>query len=134
MLWTTEIGKLVMRLTLGGLIIFHGVAKLRSGVREIAGMLGSSGLPEMLAYLVYVGEVVAPLLIIIGLWTRPAALIVAINMLVAIVLVHPEQIGDFDSSGGLALELQAFYLFTAIAVALLGAGRFSVGGSAGRFN
>jgi putative oxidoreductase len=134
MLWTTEIGKLVMRLTLGGLLIFHGVAKLRSGVGGIAATLGTSGLPETLAYLVYIGEVVAPLLIIIGLWTRPAALIVAINMVVAIALVHSGQIGEFERSGGLALELQAFYLFTAVAVALLGAGRFSVGGSAGKFN
>jgi|SRR5690242_3477857 len=134
MLWTAEIGKLVMRVTLGGLLIFHGVAKLRSGVGGIAGRLEELGLPESLAYLVYIGEVVAPLLVIVGLWTRPAALIVAINMVVAIALAHSGQIIDFGRSGGLALELQAFYLFTAIAVALLGAGRFSAGGSAGRFN
>jgi putative oxidoreductase len=134
MLWTTEIGKLVMRLTLAGLLIFHGAAKLQSGVGGIAETLGRWGLPETLAYLVYIGEVVAPLLIIIGLWTRLAALIVAINMIVAIALVHSGEIGDFGPSGGFALELQAFYLFTAVAVALLGAGRLSVGGSAGRFN
>jgi putative oxidoreductase len=132
--WTAEIGKLVLRLTLGGLLILHGTAKLRSGVEGIAEMLAGSGLPEAFAYLVYVGEIVAPLLVIIGLWTRPAALIVAINMVVAIALAHSEQIGDFGQSGGLALELQAFYLFTAVAVALLGAGKFSVGGTAGRFN
>ena len=134
MLWSTEIGKLVMRLTLGGLLIFHGIGKLQSGVSGIAESLRGAGLPETFAYLVYIGEVVAPLLIIIGLWTRPAALIVAINMVVAVALVHSEQIGDIESSGGLALEIQAFYLFTAVAVALLGAGRLSVGGSAGRFN
>jgi uncharacterized membrane protein YphA (DoxX/SURF4 family) len=75
--------------------------------------------------------VLAPLLLIVGLWTRPAALVVVVNMVVAIVLAHMGQLGQLGKSGGWALELQGFFLFTALAVALLGAGRFSLGG---RFN
>jgi putative oxidoreductase len=37
-------------------------------------------------------------------------------------------------TGGWALELQGFYFFTALAVALLGAGRYSMGGISGRWN
>jgi putative oxidoreductase len=51
-----------------------------------------------------------------------------------VVLVHPADLVRLTPSGGWALELQGFFLFTAIAVALLGAGRFSVGGAGGRFN
>lgn len=130
----TEVGKLVLRVTLGGLLILHGIAKLRDGVAGIAERLGALGVPEAFAYLVYVGEVVAPILLIIGLWTRPAALLVVINMIVAVAIAHSDQLTEFSESGGLALELQAFYLLTAIAVAFLGAGRYSVGGSAGKFN
>ena len=87
-----------------------------------------------LGYLVYVGQVLAPLLIIVGLWTRPAALIIAANMIVAVVLAHPNDLLTLTKNGGWALELQGMYLFTAIAVALLGAGRLSAGGDTGRWN
>ncbi|MBH2043544.1 MAG: DoxX family protein [Comamonadaceae bacterium] len=128
---TNDLGKLVLRLTLGILLLLHGIAKLASGADGIAGMVASHGLPGALGYLVYVGEVLAPLLLIVGLWTRPAALVVVVNMVVAIVLAHMGQLGQLGKSGGWALELQGFFLFTALAVALLGAGRFSLGG---RFN
>src|SRR5690606_17608046 len=116
------------------LILLHGIAKLARGVDGIVGMVEAIGLPGAFGYLVYVGEVVAPLLVIVGLWTRIAALIVAINMLFAIGLVHTNELFVLTKSGGWALELQGMYLFTAIALMLLGAGRFSVGGARGRFN
>ncbi len=92
------------------------------------------GLPPALGYLVYVGEVVAPLLVLIGYYTKPAALVIAINMLVAILLVHTGQLFSMANTGGWALELQGLYLAGAIAVALLGAGRYSIGGSGGKWN
>ena len=131
---TSDLGKLVLRLTLGILTLLHGVAKITAGPAAILGLIAKTGLPPMLGYLVYVGEVLAPLLLIVGLWTRPAALVVAINMIVAVLLVHAGQIGELTKNGGWALELQGFYLFTAVAVALLGAGRFSVGGANGKLN
>ncbi|MDQ2779127.1 MAG: DoxX family protein [Pseudomonadota bacterium] len=129
-----DTGKLVLRLALGILILLHGIAKLSSGVGFISGMLAAHGLPGALAYGVYIGEIVAPLLLIVGLYTRPAACIIVINMLVAFALVHMKDLTTLGKQGGWALELQGMYLFTALAVALLGAGRFSMGGRAGRFN
>jgi len=129
-----DTGKLILRLALGILILLHGVAKISSGVSGVGGMLASHGLPSALAYLVYVGEIVAPVLLIIGLYTRPAAWIIAINMVVAIWLVHMKDLFVIGKTGGWALELQGMFLFGAIAVALLGAGRFSVGGSSGKYN
>ena len=63
-----------------------------------------------------------------------AACIVAINMMVAVWLVHSTQLFSFSKNGGWALELQGFFFFTAIAVALLGAGSFSIGGRSGKWN
>jgi putative oxidoreductase len=97
-------------------------------------LVAKAGFPSSLGYLVYVGEVVAPVLLILGLWTRPAALIVVINMVVAILLVHTHQFLTVSASGGWSLELQGMYLITALAITLLGAGRFSVGGTNGRWN
>ncbi len=43
-----DIGKLVLRLTLGGLILLHGISKVKNGVEGIAGMLQAQGLPAAL--------------------------------------------------------------------------------------
>ncbi|MGJ7544168.1 DoxX family protein [Variovorax sp. LT1R16] len=129
-----DTGKLVLRLALGILILLHGIAKLSTGVTGVGGMLASHGLPSVLAYLVYIGEIVAPALVIIGFYTRPAALVIAINMVVAIWLAHLGDLFSLGKSGGWALELQGMFLFGAIAVAFLGAGRLSVGGVAGKYN
>lgn len=129
-----DTGKLILRLALGILILLHGIAKLSTGVSGVGGMLASHGLPSALAYLVYVGEIVAPALVIIGFYTRPAALIIVINMLVALWLVHTADLFALGKSGGWALELQGMFLFGAVAVAFLGAGRLSVGGVAGKYN
>ncbi len=123
---TEDIGKLILRLTLGILLILHGVAKIFGGVGWLTGMLQNIGLPGFFAYGVYIGEVLAPLLVILGLYARIGALIIAVNMLVAIWLVHMNDIFTFAKEGGWALELQGFFLFVALAVALIGPGRFSV--------
>jgi len=81
-----------------------------------------------------VGEIVAPVLVIIGFYTRPAAWVIAINMVVAIWLVHLKDLAVLGKNGGWALELQGMFLFAAIAIAFLGAGRLSVGGNAGKYN
>lgn len=129
-----DLGKLLLRVTLAILILFHGVAKLINGIGPITGMVTKFGLPGEFAYLVYIGEVVAPLLVLFGAWTRPAALIIAINMIVAVVLAHMGDLFSITKTGGWALELQAFFFFVAIAVAILGAGRYSIAGRSGRLN
>jgi putative oxidoreductase len=131
---SNDLGRLVLRVVLGVLILFHGVSKLIHGPGYIIGVLAGAGLPSFLAYGVYVGEVVAPILLLIGLWARVGALIIVINMLVAIALVHLGQLATLNDTGGWALELQGMFLGTALAILLLGAGRFSLGGSNGRWN
>ena len=129
-----DTGKLLLRLALGLLILLHGVSKLINGVDGILATVAKVGLPEAFGYLVYVGEVLAPLLVIVGFWTRAAASIIAINMIFAVYLVHVPQLLQLSKQGGWALELQGMYFAVAVAIALLGAGRYSVGGAAGRWN
>jgi putative oxidoreductase len=130
----SDTAKLLLRLTLGVLILLHGISKIRGGPGFILDVIDKAGLPHPFGYLVYVGEVLAPLLVIVGLWTRAAALVVAINMIVAILLVHMGQLLQLSPEGGWALELQGLYLLVPIAIALLGAGRYSVAGRTGRWN
>ena len=55
-----DLGKLVLRLCLGVLLLLHGISKLRYGVDWLAGPLGARGLPSFVSYGVYLGEVLAP--------------------------------------------------------------------------
>src|SRR3546814_2881387 len=71
--------------------ILHGVAKLSGGVGGISGMLSSHGLPGFLAYGAYIGEVIGPLLVIVGLYSRLGALFIVINMVVAILMASTGQ-------------------------------------------
>ena len=121
-----DTGKLILRLTVGVLLLLHGVAKISTGVGGIPGMLTGVGLPAELAYGVYIGEILAPLLVILGLYARIGALIIVANMLFAIGLVHMKDLFTLNSGGGWGVELQAFFLLTALVVALIGPGRYAV--------
>ena len=121
-----DLGRLLLRLGLGALILLHGVAKVRGGIDPIIQAVTAAGLPAFVAYGVYVGEVVATVLVLVGWYTRSAAVVIAINMVFAIYLVHRADLFKLAASGGYALELQALYLIVAIAIALLGPGRYSI--------
>lgn len=123
-----DLAKLLLRVTLGVLILLHGIAKLNGGLSGITGMVEAQGLPGFLGYAVLIGEVVAPLMVIAGFHARIGAVLIALNMVVAIVLVHMGELGSFNAQGGWALELQGMFLATAVAIALLGPGRFSANG------
>lgn len=109
---------LLLRWTLAILLLLHGVSKLMNGIAPIAANISGLGLPGFLAYAVYLGEVVAPLLLLAGIWVVPAALVVAVNMLVAVGLVHMGHLTEVTKNGGWALELQAFYFVSALVVAM----------------
>jgi putative oxidoreductase len=121
-----DIAKLLLRVTLGVLILFHGLSKLNGGMGGIVHMVEAHGLPGALGYGVLLGEVVGPLMLIAGFHARIGGALVFINMLVAVMLVHMRQLGAFNEQGGWALELQAMYAVSALAIALLGPGRYSV--------
>lgn len=131
---TDDTGKLLLRVGLGVLILLHGIAKIMSGPGFILGLMEKSGLPPVLGYAVYIGEVLAPLLLIVGVYARAAAVLVAINMIVAVVLVHMGDLGTLTKTGGWALELQGMFFLASVVVALIGAGRYSLGGINGRWN
>ncbi len=127
-------GKLVLRLSVGGLMLFHGIHKLTHGFTMIGDMLVKNQLPRELMWGVIVGEVVAPVLLIIGWMTRPAAALVAFTMVMSIYLVFRDSLLTLNEFGALTYELNLIYLFGALAILFLGAGAFSVSRGQGRFN
>ena len=129
-----DLGKLLLRVFVGVLMLMHGIPKVIGGIGFVKGLVASHGLPTFLAYFVYVGEIAAPILLLVGIYTRLGGLLVAINMVVAIVLAHANQIFTVTKSGAWTLELQGLYLCAGLVIALIGAGRFSAGGKGGTLN
>ncbi|KFC90657.1 DoxX family protein [Leclercia adecarboxylata] len=121
-----DTGKLLLRLAVGGLMLFHGLHKAIDGVGGIAGMLVAKGLPGFIAYGVLVGEVIAPILIILGILTRPAALVLAFTMVVAWLMVGTGKTFALDAVGAWAIESLVYFFVGALAVAFLGAGRYAM--------
>ena len=122
-----DLGKLLLRISVGLVLIFHGYFKIVNGIEWIKPMLGGVGLPGFLAYGVYLGEFVAPLMVILGLRTRIAAPVIVINMVMAIALAHRNQIFSIkEAGGGWAIELDALILLGALALFFLGGGRLGI--------
>ena len=120
------LGLLFLRLSIGGLMLFHGVDKVFNGIGPIKGILLGRGWPEVFAYGVYLGEFLAPILILIGLKVRVSGLLVAFTMLVAIFLSNTPFF-SLTKHGGLASELALLYLLGGVCLFCLGGGKlFSV--------
>jgi len=123
-----DAGYLLLRLGIAGIVLFHGAFKLAHGVEWIKQPLGALHLPGVLAYGTYLAEVVAPVFIVAGYWTRVAALLVAFDMFMAIVLVLRQQVFAVkDMGGGWGIELEALLLVGSAALFFTGAGKYSLG-------
>lgn len=121
-----DFGKLLLRLTFGILMLFHGVAKIDHGVGWITALLEDKGLPGFIAYGVFIGEIVTPILIITGWFIRPAAFIYAFNLLVATLLVGTGKFFTVTKVGAWGLESEALYFLGGLCIMFLGAGKYSL--------
>ncbi len=126
LMMSEHIGKLLLRLMLGGLMLFHGVHKAIHGIGFIKMLVVAHGLPEFLAYGVYVGEILAPLLLLLGWKSRIWAGVIAFNMAVAIYLTQISAFLKVGGHGAWALEVPMFYLLSALAIVLLGSGKYAI--------
>lgn len=121
-----NIGKLILRFMLGGMMLFHGIDKALHGIGFIKGLVTGQGLPEVLAYGVYVGEILAPLFLILGWKSRFWAGVVAVNMSVAIYLTHFKGLFSLGAHGAWGMEVPMFYLLSALVVILFGSGKYAI--------
>lgn len=121
-----DFGLLILRLSVGGLMLLHGLFKLSKGVGFIEQQLIDAGLPSFIAYGVYIGEVVAPLLMIAGFRARLAAAVFFFNCAVAALLAHSADIFTLNAQGGWTIELLGLFMFGAAALIFTGAGKYAV--------
>ena len=129
-----DLGKLLLRITCGGLVLPHGAFKIFVEIESIKGMVTAAGLPAFLAYGSVIGEFVAPLFLIAGWKSRIAALIIAFNMLAAILIAHRDIIFRVNDYWGWMIELNMFIMLTALTAFFLGAGKHSLSRGRGRWD
>jgi len=116
-----SIGALLMRLGFGGLMLTHGIPKMLevfNGNLEVVGdPLGVGAL--LTSILVIIGEVISPLLVIVGYKVRLTAIPAIITMAVAAFGIH--------GADPLAKkEMALLYLIGFVAIELIGAGKYSI--------
>ncbi|WP_431693586.1 DoxX family protein, partial [Microbacterium maritypicum] len=124
-----SLGLLVLRVVVGAIFAAHGAQKifeftLPGTIGSFAGM--GVPLPEIAGPVVAFVELIGGILLILGLLTRPVAILLAIDMIVALVAVHLPA-GLWVGDGG--YEFVAVLGAAALALALTGAGRFSLDGA-----
>jgi putative oxidoreductase len=123
---TAPYGALLLRVSLGILFLAH--AGLKFFVFTPAGtakFFGSVGLPPELAYLIITAEVVGGIALILGLWTRIAALALLPILLGAIFTVHGAAGFFFNNANG-GWEYPAFWSVALVVQALLGDGAYAL--------
>ena len=123
---TAPYAALLLRLTLGGLFLAHAGLKLFVFTPAgTAAFFGSVGLPPGLAYVVMMAEVLAAIALILGAWTRFAALLAAPILLGAIFTVHGAA-GFFFTNPHGGWEYPAFWIVALFVQALLGDGAYAL--------
>lgn len=121
--WTnSDVGLLIVRIALGGIIFFHGFHKLMHGTDDQFQILASNGIPGQFIYFVYISEVLAPVLIVLGILTRISSLTIIVTMIV-VFYVLPFPIG-LDEHGAMNIESQLYFLLLSVALFFTGPGRY----------
>ncbi len=129
-----DLAKLLLRITCAGLLLFHGAFKIFTDFEHIKNMVSAVGLPEFVAYGNYIGEVIAPLFVIVGFKTRIAALVIAFNMLASILIAHTDIVFRLNDFGAWMIELNVFYMMTAVVIFFAGSGKYSLSKGLGKWD
>lgn len=119
------VGIAVLRVVTAIVFLTHGWPKLTGGVDGLAGMLGGRGFPAPLAWawLVTLLETAGALLLALGVFVAPIALLLAVEMVVAILLVHLPR-GWYVADGG--MELNVLLIAALVALILAGPGAWAL--------
>jgi putative oxidoreductase len=115
----------MIRITVGAILFVHGWGKIKTGITGLAGYLSKVGLApsEPLAYVVFINETVGAICIVLGLFTRFFAASIAIELAVALWIVHYAK-GFGASAGG--YEYVLMWGIIMFAIALRGGGPYSL--------
>ncbi|WP_018388591.1 DoxX family protein [Ancylobacter sp. FA202] len=118
-------GAFVLRVALGLMWVSHALLKYAVfTIPGFAGFLGSLGLPEALAWPIFLAELIGGLLIIAGVYARHVALLL-IPVMAGAMSVHIPNGWLFSAAGG-GWEYPGFLIVASFALWLIGDGAFAL--------
>lgn len=121
-----DLGLLFLRLALGICLLMHGAAKVRHGVGAVKSMITPLGIPAFAAYGAYLGEVVAPVMLILGILTPLAAFVILGNTLTILFVAYRSSLFKRDAFGGFVAEIPYLYVGMALAFMVMGGGSYAL--------
>ncbi len=132
-IWNEDLGKLILRVNLGFLMLFHGGETLLFTNNVLT---NTDPVPDFIIWpLAVLSEIISPLLIMVGAYTRIGGFLIAGFMFWAIMLRHTfgdrfhwldttrPMIEGFARHG---MESQLFFSACGLAVMLIGAGKYGL--------
>ncbi|WP_086932173.1 DoxX family protein [Agarilytica rhodophyticola] len=124
----TDIGLLTLRLTISILVLAHGLQDITHiDAAAFGKTLGGNLIISNLAtYCVFIGDLLVPTLLALGIFCRLSAAAIIGNMLFIIVLAFQPELFSESNFGGYAFEMKLLLLVSALPIALLGSGRYAV--------
>jgi putative oxidoreductase len=126
---TARYGLAILRIVLGIAMLVHGWSKLSGGVDNVAGFFGGMlGIPApgLMAWVVTIVEFVGGILLVVGFLTQIAGLLIALDMLGAILFAYLLRGAPFIENGQISWEKEAVFAAAALCLALSGPGAWSV--------
>nr|WP_314477789.1 DoxX family protein [uncultured Campylobacter sp.] len=122
-----NLGILFARLGLGICLFMHGLAKILHGIGGVKSILTKAGLPEIIAYGSYAGEIFAPLMIILGIFSRIAALLVIGTSLTIMYAYHGlGNLLELTNAGGFKAEILYLYIALSLCIIFSGSGKYAI--------
>ena len=122
-----DLGILFARLGLGVCLFMHGFAKISHSIDGVKGILAKVGLPEIMAYGSYVGEVIAPIMIILGIFSRIGALLVIGTSLTIMYAYHGlGNLLELTNVGGFKAEILYLYIALSLCIIFNGSGKYAI--------
>lgn len=120
----------LVRVALGALLVLHGWHRYESGVSSLASDLERMNVPvpQVAAWLSLIAEVLGGVLLVVGLFTRPAALFVAAKTAASLYFAHRSELSSLGKPEGLSAELHALMGVVALGLLVRGAGGLSLDG------
>ena len=126
---TARYGLAILRIVLGIAMIVHGWSKLSGGVDNVAGFFGETlgiPLPGLMAWVVTIVELVGGILLVVGFLTQIAGILIALDMLGAILFAYLLRGAPFIENGAITWEKEAVFAAAALCIVLAGPGAWSV--------
>lgn len=117
---------LLFRVSIPFTMLIYGIDKITNGTGFIGSLLDAYNLPSFFVYGVFIGEIVAPLMLVLGYRSRLAGLLFAFNCLLAILMAQIQHIFTLNQYGGWTLDLLFIYLVAGVAFYFSGAGKHAI--------